>query len=133
MASIRLAQPQAGKLNQNREKTQKLKTRKKILDPCFRNVWNREAKSGSRRSNDGWNNEHVLQLQAKQVEKSKHDGILLDVEGLEDELDYVNDVMDDDELSESEVLVENDQTEIQTVVNSNSNKKASGRLSGAMG
>ena len=89
----------------------------KIIDPCFKNVWNKECViEGKRRTGKMKpvvveqidQNRVVLQVDSTEcTEKQATDGIVLDVDGNE-ELDYVDDVMDGS-FSEHEIEIEKEE------------------------
>ena len=69
----------------------------KIIDLCFRNVWNREAKMLKNGKKQIVDNPKVVSKFQTQGDSRDHDGIVIDVEGGMDgieELDYVDDVLD---------------------------------------
>ena len=82
----------------------------KIIDPCFRNVWRKEVLQNHTRANNVNNSE----FQEEGKDPNTSDGIVIDVEGCED-LDYVDDVIDEEDLNEYEE-VEGEQVEIQVEV-----------------
>ena len=77
----------------------------KIIDPYFKNVWNKEfGKEVITDSDNLPNNTKVVKLQEKE---KKSDGIILDIE-VDEDLDYVDDV-EDGTLSDTEVEPENEE------------------------
>ena len=94
------------KLNKINDKQVDKVKKNKIIDPCFRNVWNKEIQQ--------INPDEII-LQDKSDNRDR-DGICLTLEG--EELDYVDDVIDDPtEFEPSSTAVENDSGE-NVVVNS---------------
>ena len=100
----------------------KVKVKQKILDLCFKNVWRKElnketkAKLGKVRAKEISNSKSVLQ--EADIEVDVRDGINLDVEGGPEDLDYVDDIIDEDLSDFKEVETLENVTEPTGIVDS---------------
>ena len=84
---------------------------RKLLDPCFHNVWNKEQQALNKKrlskdievviENESFNLFQGQEKVSTTAADPNRDGINLDVENADtEELDYVDDVIDDGELSD---------------------------------
>ena len=93
----------------------------KVIDKCFQNVWRKERELEKKlkqagvtkwviNPNSGHNSNLVLQGAEGEIQQPAHrDGVNLDIEGTLEELDYVDDIVDE-ELSDFDEVTEIEET-----------------------